>query len=240
MTHPSESDSLGEFLISARSFTEYRAIFQLTDTDLQGRILDCPGGAASFTAEASELGADVTAADPIYARPPEELRDLAVAETDRGSEWAIAHLDRYRWDWYGSPERHRQIRHTAAGRFARDIMDRPERYIEARLPSLPFPDNSFDLVLSSHLLFTYADRLDMDFHLAALLELARVTTGEARLYPLVDYTSTHQADLVAHLQHELHDKGIQATLRETEYEFHHGANTMLVLQPPSSSTDYPA
>ena len=33
----------------------------------------------------------------------------------------------------------------------------------AALPDLPFPDDAFDLVLSSHLLFTYADRLDADF-----------------------------------------------------------------------------
>jgi hypothetical protein len=42
-----------------------------------------------------------------------------------------------------------------------------------------------DLVLSSHLLITYADLLDAGFHLAALLEPARVGR-EACVYPLVD------------------------------------------------------
>lgn len=32
-------------LVSARSFDEYRAMFALTDRDLDQRILDCPGGA---------------------------------------------------------------------------------------------------------------------------------------------------------------------------------------------------
>lgn len=70
MTHQPEIDTLGEFLISARSLAEYRAIFALTEADLDGRILDCPGGAASFTTEASELGAAVIAADPISISPP--------------------------------------------------------------------------------------------------------------------------------------------------------------------------
>ncbi|MEU8901006.1 methyltransferase domain-containing protein [Nocardia sp. NPDC048505] len=230
MKHPLDTDVLGEFLVSARSLAEYRAIFELTDADLQGRILDCPGGAASFTVEASALGARVTAADPIYSRSAQRLRELAVSETDRGSDWAAAHRDRYRWDWYdGDPERHRAVRHAAAARFADDLNEHPERYIAAELPSLPFRDNSFDLALSSHLLFTYADRLDAHFHLTALLELSRVSSGEVRLYPLVDHIGRHHDVLVEQLRKELRHKGIHTSLRETEYEFHHGAHTMLVL-----------
>ncbi|MBP2194499.1 class I SAM-dependent methyltransferase [Nocardia goodfellowii] len=230
MKHPIDTDVLGEFLVSARSLAEYRAIFDLTDADLKGRrILDCPGGAASFTMEAGELGARVTAADPIYSRSAEQLRSLATRETDRGTNWATAHYDRYRWDWYGDPEGLRAMRRAAAARFADDLTAHPERYIAAELPSLPFRDNSFDLVLSSHLLFTYADRLDADFHLTALLELSRVSAAEVRLYPLVDHIGRHHDVLVEQLRKELRDKGVHSTLRETEYEFHHGAHTMLIL-----------
>ena len=41
---------IGPYLVSARSAAEYRAMFALTDDDLRGRVLDCPGGGASFTA----------------------------------------------------------------------------------------------------------------------------------------------------------------------------------------------
>ncbi|MGV9613168.1 hypothetical protein [Nocardia xishanensis] len=231
MKRPTENDVLGEFLISARSLTEYRAIFELTDADLRGRILDCPGGAASFVAEAAELGAHVLAADPVYANPPAELRELARTETERGSAYAGSHHERYRWDFYGDPDRLQAIRLTAATRFGDDLLANPGHYIAAQLPVLPFPDNTFDLALSSHLLFTYADRLDADFHLAALLELARVTTGETRLYPLVDHSGQPQDDLIARLRKEVHDKGIPTELRPTHYEFHRGATEMLVLRP---------
>ncbi|MEV0294600.1 methyltransferase domain-containing protein [Nocardia sp. NPDC050710] len=234
MKHPPDTDILGEFLISARSLAEYRAIFTLADSDLRARrILDCPGGAASFAAEASALGAHVTAADPIYTHPPAQLRTLALTETDRGSDWAGAHHDRYRWDWYGDPQQHHRMRRTAATLFGADLLAHPQRYVAASLPSLPFADNSFDLTLSSHLLFTYADRLDADFHLMALLELSRVSTGETRLYPLVDHLGRPQDDLIAHLRKELHDKGIRTSFRETGYEFHRGATSMLILHGPA-------
>ncbi|MEV0712808.1 methyltransferase domain-containing protein [Nocardia aurea] len=233
MEHPPDADVLGEFLISARSLDEYRAIFALTDTELRDRrILDCPGGAASFTAEASELGAYVTAADPIYARPSAELRALALAETDRASAWTRAHRDGYLWDWYGSPDRHHAMRAAAAAGFGTDITTNTHRYIAASLPSLPFADNSFDLVLSSHLLFSYADRLDAEFHVAALLELSRVASGETRLYPLVDNLGRPQDELLNRIRKQLRDKGIETSLRATEYEFHHGATSLLVLHAP--------
>ena len=103
MTHQPQIEALGEFLISARSLAEYRAIFALTEADLNGRILDCPDGAASFTAQARALGAAVIAADPIYAQPSGQLRTLAPSETDRGNIWATAHSDHYRWGFYRPP-----------------------------------------------------------------------------------------------------------------------------------------
>ncbi|MGM7649241.1 hypothetical protein ACSVDM_30375 [Nocardia sp. JW2] len=230
MTHHADGEVLDEFLVSARSLAEYRAMFCLSDDDLSGRrILDCPGGAASFAAEASALGAEVTAIDPIYASEPGELAARAVPETERAVAWAHRHAGRYRWDWYGGTAEQAAMRRAAAARFAVDVCAAPHRYLAGRLPSLPCADGSFDLALSSHLLFSYADRLDADFHLAALLELTRVATVETRVYPLLDYTGAPLDDLVVHLRTELHDKGIRTSLRKTRYEFHHGADTMLTL-----------
>src|SRR5687768_13037831 len=57
------------------------------------------------------------------------------------------------------------------------------RYLNESLPSLPFADGSFDVALSSHLLFLYSAALSLDFHLAAIREMLRVAK-EARIYPL--------------------------------------------------------
>jgi hypothetical protein len=42
----------------------------LTEADLARRILDCPGGMASFTAEVNAAGGDAIACDPIYPSTP--------------------------------------------------------------------------------------------------------------------------------------------------------------------------
>ncbi len=74
----------------------------------------------------------------------------------------------------------------ALGRFVKDLMQNRKKgiYKYAELPDLPYPDNAFKLVLSSHFLFLYGDRLDLDFHSNCLKELFRVCSGEIRIYPL--------------------------------------------------------
>ncbi len=85
--------NIGDHLMSARSFAEYRAMFDLTDADLAGRVLDCPGGGASFTATAAARGTDAVAVDPVYALPADQLADRREQEPARGSRWAEASSD---------------------------------------------------------------------------------------------------------------------------------------------------
>lgn len=229
MTLAADPDNVGDYLISARSFDEYRAMFALTDADIAGAILDCPGGGASFTAQASAAGATALAVDPVYATPPMLLADRVIAETNRGSAHTAAGARRYVWDFYGDLDGHRKLRQTSAQTFAHDLLEHPDRYIAAALPSLPFQDGHFDLVLSSHLLFTYADRLERQFHRQALLELHRVSRGEARIFPLLDQAGRPLNTLVSHLSAELAQLGVPTEIRHVNYEFQRGGDQMLVL-----------
>jgi SAM-dependent methyltransferase len=226
-------DSIGAYLLSSRSFEEYRAMFALSEGDLRRRILDCPGGGSSFTAGACAAGADAVAVDPVYVRPPSEVAAEVVVEVDRGTAWTEANVGRFLWDWHGSPEGHRRLRAGSSERFAADLLAHPERYHAGALPDLPYDDGSFDLVLSSHLLFTYTDRLDRAFHLAALAELARVSRHEVRVFPLVDQVGRSEAPLVEWLLAELAGAGTPAEIRRVEYEFQRGAGAMLVLDARS-------
>jgi hypothetical protein len=181
-----DPDDMGQILVSARSFAEYQAMFALHDDDLSGPVLDCPGGGSGFVAEAARRGVEACAADPVYALTAEQLTDLVLSEPARGTAHTVAGSDRYRWDFYGSPAEHTRVRAESARCFVSDFHANRERYVAAALPVLPFPNAQFRLVLSSHFLFTYADRLDTSFHLAALSELCRVANGEVRIFPLVD------------------------------------------------------
>jgi hypothetical protein len=204
-------------------------MFCLTKTHLGGSVLDCPGGASSFTVEATDLGPRVTAVDPIYAMSTSELKWRVMAEPDRGSAHTAAGIDRYLWDFYGDIEGHREMRKRAASLFTRDIEEHTERYVPASLPILPFEDRQFDLVLSSHFLFTYADRLDQDFHHEALVEMHRVCKREVRVFPLLDQGGHSLDAMIETLLGLLLRQGIDARIRQVPYEFQRGGNQMLVL-----------
>ena len=230
-TSPPDADNVGDYLISSRSFHEYEAMFSLTESDFRGRLLDCPGGASSFTAEASARGVEVTAVDPVYAMPVRDLQNLIMGEPDRGSIHALAGVDRYRWDFYGDPEGHREMRNKAATVFSRDFEVHGERYVAASLPDLPYEDHHFDLVLSSHFLFTYSDRLDEDFHYRALIELHRICRRQVRVFPLLHQSGSSLSSTIDALIARLARQGVRAELRDVSYEFQRGGSQMLVLSP---------
>ena len=99
----------------------------------------------------------------------------------------------------------------------------------AELPCLPFPDNSFSLVLSSHFLFLYGDRLGPEFHMSCLREIVRVSSGEMRIYPLTGL-DTQPYPYLDDVVSILHSEGINTEICEVPFEFQRGANMMMRLQ----------
>lgn len=173
--------------VTARSWFDYRHMFALDDSALSVQtILDCPGGAASFGAQARARGGTVTSVDPIYTEPAQHIRARVAANLDRGGrDWLLAHRSRINWDYLGSPDAHIRASEIAADLFAADYTRHPQHYRAGALPQLPFADDTFTLTLSANFLFVNA-ALTVDDHVDALLELVRVTRGEVRVHPLVD------------------------------------------------------
>ena len=102
----------------------------------------------------------------------------------------------------------------------------PEQYVPCELPNSPFENDSFDLTLSAHFLFTYADRLDYEFHLQTIKELLRVTRTEVRIFPLVDLNCNRYEQLNS-LLFEIHKIGWKTEEKTVDYEFQRNANSML-------------
>ncbi|KQV19799.1 MULTISPECIES: class I SAM-dependent methyltransferase [unclassified Kitasatospora] len=178
-------------LITSRPLDEYCGLFGLTRAALvalPGPVLDCPGGAAGLTAEARELGVTVIATDPAYAAPLPELTALARAGRDSMAARLATAPDRHLPSTHLRPERYLRSWDRARRLFAADSVARPERYVAAALPRLPFADGSFALTLSAYLLFAYPELFPPEQQLAGLLELVRVTApdGEVRVHPLHD------------------------------------------------------
>lgn len=227
-----------DFLSIGRTFEEYRRLFAIDVADVAGgaagAVLDCAAGPSSFAAVASAVGADVTAVDPAYARPIDELEAECAAAVERTGAQLREQRDRFEWAFYGGVEARCRLLRAAYHRFLADFDRNPGRYVAAGLPALPFETNAFDLVLSAHFLFLYDDRLSRAFHVAACRELARVASGEVRIFPLValDFEpSAYVEDVLSTLRAD----GLTAGPVEVPFEFQPGATEALVV---SDAADY--
>ncbi|MEU8381095.1 hypothetical protein [Streptosporangium sp. NPDC048865] len=215
--------------MSSRSFAEYRAMFAIGDRDLDGVVLDCGGGASSFVAEARATGVRALAADPLYALGAAVLADRLPADLDRGNAMIDANADRFVWEWYGSAERRREMRVDAGSEFMADIRRHPGSYLAAGLPHLPMAGDSVDMVLCSHLLFTWAGHLDREWHRSAITEMSRISRGEVRVFPLVRLGDGEPVDFLDALQADLRAEGLVCAVRRVPYEFQRGAGHMLTV-----------
>lgn len=216
-------------LVTSRSLVEYEAFFALAGPDLAARLLDCGAGASGFTAALNARGGRVAAVDPTYGMGRRALFRQAKMSTTQGAAIVADNDDRFTWSWYGSPPRREELRHDARGRFVADLQAHPGRYVAGALPRLPFADNTFDLALCSHLLFTWSDIFDEDWHLQALLELLRVAP-QVRVFPLVVQGSGDPVPFLPRVLDRLRTHGQDVVVTQVPYEFQRGANQMLTVR----------
>jgi hypothetical protein len=216
-------------LVTSRSYEEYVAMFGIDESLIASqRILDCCAGASSFVAVASTRGCRATAADPAYSMSGAELADRVAESNAVGGTIADANVGRFDWSWYGSKQAREQMRKQAMSVFLVDYVTHRERYRPASLPRLQFEDDEFDLALCSHLLFTWADQLGIDWHFAAIRELARVG-AEVRIFPTVLQGAGEPVPFWDDLMMALRGIGLDPVLKTVDYEFQVGANRMLVV-----------
>ena len=215
--------------MTSRAYDEYVAFFDLSADEMRGkRVLDCSAGASSFVARLSRQGIDSVAVDPAYGMPRDRLAEVAAAGLRDGNAIAANHPGRFSWRWYGSVEAREKMRSRALAEFVLDLAEHPDRYVVASLPSLPFDDAAFDLAVCSHLLFTWADQLGYDWHLAALRELLRVAT-EVRVFPTVLQGAGDPVPFWDQLMDQLRAGGVVLEIRRVDYEFQVAARDVLVL-----------
>jgi hypothetical protein len=135
--------------------------------------------------------------------------------------------DRYIWQDFRDADELGKARLVAMEKFLSDYESGKNagRYLDRSLPTLEFADDQFDLCLCSHLLFLYSEQLSLDFHLAAIHELLRISP-EVRIFPLLklDCEPSPYLELV---MKELANKGYNAQVKSVAYEFQKGGNQML-------------
>jgi hypothetical protein len=210
-----------------RSFDEYRRMFALSDLDLRLRILGCADGPASFNAEAHVLGHHVVSCDPLYRFDTRQVRERIDATFHEAIEQTRRNRQSFVWQAFPSVAELERARRRAMERFLDDYEQglNEGRYVDAELPRLPFPDNTFDLALCSHFLFLYSAHLDLTFHRQAIHEMLRVAS-EVRIFPLVALGGAPSPHLDA-VQDALRLGGFHVSVERVDYEFQRGANQMM-------------
>ena len=153
---------------------------------MSGKILDCAAGPASFNAEATRKGINVTSCDPIYRFGADEIRARIRDIFDTLVSNTAARCGEFVWRDIESPKHLGEVRMSAMRTFLEDFPQglKQELYIEDSLPGLHFEAGAFDLALCSHFLFTYTDQLSIAFHVAAIEEMFRVAR-EVRIFLLL-------------------------------------------------------
>lgn len=210
-----------------RSYAEYLKFFNLDGNYLENRsVLDCAAGASSFTSHMNQLGYDSQAVDILYGEEAQLLAKRCMEHLNILVD-AISPLeDHFKWDFFRDVEGLRKHRCRACRDFINDYQkNKNNSYIKADITRLPFKDNSFDLVLCSHLLFIYDHRLNYEFHLKSVQEMMRVAREEVRLYPLVKHKKK-KSGFVEKIINELSPRA-DIRLVEVDYEFRRGGNQMM-------------
>ena len=221
---------LERIIFIGRTFEEYLDMFSLSVETLKGKkILDCPAGACSFTAVSNNLGLDVTACDIAYYYSGEDLKNKGLQDVEHAMHNMEKAKSNYKWDYFDDVEGLRKHRLRALEDCTEDMAKSRERYIPVTLPSLSFKDGEFDILLSAHFLFMYADRLNYQFHLETVNELLRVTKEEIRIFPLVDIEGKRYEHLDKIISNII-DKGCSVNEVKVPYEFQVNANSVLVIK----------
>lgn len=213
-----------------RSFDEYCRMFALRSVDLAGRILGCADGPAAFNAELTARGGRIVSVDPLYQFSAAEIRSRIGDARERVIANTMRNLDAYKWERIPSIEALSELRRGAMTRFLEDYESGREagRYLPVGLPTLPFREGAFDLVLCSHFLFLYSPTIPLDLHLAAMREMLRVGR-EVRVFPLLDFDGNPSPHLTPVID-DLRGAGFLVEQTPVPYEFQRGADRMLVVR----------
>jgi SAM-dependent methyltransferase len=217
---------LDRVVLLGRTFEEYRRYFLLKPQELNGKdVLDVAGGVSSFCAEANARGIKVTSFDPIYSLSLDEIVERSGSDLESVYR-AIGKVPTYRWSYYKTPGRMREFRERAYSIFLSDYKTHPDRYVAGELPKLPFADARFDVTLVSYLLFAYQDRLSYEFHRDSVLEIMRVTRGEARIYPTMTFEA-QPSEYVPMLRSDPALEKFDLQEIKTDFEFLVNSNSFL-------------
>jgi hypothetical protein len=226
---------LTEIVPWGRTLAEYQLMFDMSEADLNKKILGCGDGPASFNAEMTKLGNSVVSIDPVYQFSTAQIEQRVRETYEPVISQVRQNPQRYIWKYFANPDQLGQARLAAMEKFLADYETGKiaGRYLDKSLPNLDLPEAKFDLCVCSHLLFLYSEQLPLDFHLASIYELLKVA-AEVRIFPLLSLDCQPSPYLEPVIQ-SLVQNGFNPKIQTVPYEFQQGGNQMLRIDASRSS-----
>jgi len=209
-----------------RNMEEYKNMFNLTDSDLDKRIISFGDVPASFNTEMTLQGKSVVSIDPVYRFTEDELKQRIIETKDIVIEQMKNNFDNFVWSSIKNVQELVQIRLSAMNNFLQDFEKGKvnSRYINHELPDrTDFKTNGFDLALSSHFLVLYS-QLGLEFHIESLKEMLRIAS-EIRIFPLLNLDAKKSEVLDGLIEYFNSDYSV--SIEKVDYEFQKNGNEML-------------
>lgn len=177
-----------KFVLWGHHLKDYREMFDLSDADLEKRIVEYGAGVTSFNIEMKQLGHQVTSCDPLYSMSRDDLASHVQDVFDTTVSKMKANETEYNWKSCKTLSSLLDKRKEGIKAFLEDYEagKADKRYIAVKKDApLPFDDFQFGLALITHHLFVNYDDKGLDEHVSIIQEMIRIA-GEVRIFPLLD------------------------------------------------------
>jgi hypothetical protein len=206
---------------------EYQEMFALSTSDLHSRILEYGCGPSAVNATLHKQNKHIISCDSLFTLDKAALLTKTTMIFENMVDRVIRDKDTYVLNHSGTLDTLIAKRRQGMEKFFADYEQgkNEKRYLAPKDGTLPFSDFTFDYALSSHFLFADLDDQDVDFHIKAIIELARVAK-EVRIFPLIDrygQPSPFLGPVLLGLQQEHY--GVE--VREVNYYLQSQGNAML-------------
>lgn len=212
-----------------RTLEEYKAMFNLSEKELNKTIASFGDGPASFNSEMTKLRNNVTSFDPIYQFGKEQILNRIEETKDIVMKQTRENKDNFVWTTIKDLDELEKMRMGAMYNFIEDFEKGKveNRYIPHELPNKTnFLDKHFDIGLSSHFLLLYPD-LGLDFHIKAINEMLRICK-EVRIFPILDLDAKESSVLKSIVDN--YSKSYDVKIEKTDYMFQKDGDKMLLIR----------
>lgn len=218
---------MNKLVVWGHHMDEYREMFDLSEDDLKGKLLEFGCGPTAFNVDVQNHAKLCISCDPLFNLDSATLRSKVALIVADMAEKVAAEQDKFDFSRDGSLNALLQRRSLGVEEFFADykLGKKEGRYVGIKEIKLPFADFTFDFALSSHYLFADLDDQDIQFHVQAIKELARVAK-EVRIFPLIDRNGK-PSPLLNHVLLYLQQHKYGTEVRSVAYHLQPNGNAML-------------